>query len=53
MDLDLDTMAAIQAEKERESGGQLPLGPEGADLAEEKRYSIDMPEYIVKTDPLR
>ncbi len=51
--MDLDVMAQIQAQKMRDTGGKLPLDAEGADLAEEKRYSIDLPEYIVKTDPLR
>lgn len=53
MGLDLDVMAQIQRQKEGEGDGQLPLDAEGADLAEEKRFSLDNPEYIVKTDPLR
>lgn len=52
--MDLDTMGAVQAEHERKGeGGRLPLDPEGAALAETKRFSLDMPEYVVKNDPLR
>lgn len=51
--MELDTMAEVQAEKERQEGGRAPLDPEGRALAETKRYSIDIPEYIVRTDPLR
>lgn len=53
--MDLETMEQIQTQKERDMAATepMPLDAEGADVAEEKRYSIDIPEYIVKTDPLR
>lgn len=51
--MDLETMGAVQREHERAASGQLPLDPEGAALAETKRFSLDIPEYVVKNDPLR
>lgn len=51
--MDLETMEAVQREHEEARDGQLPLDPEGAALAETKRFSLDIPEYVVKNDPLR
>lgn len=51
--MDLETMGAVQEEHERGEGGRLPLDPEGTALAETKRFSLDLPEYVVKNDPLR
>lgn len=51
--MDLETMGQIQESKHSITGAQLPLDAEGRELAERKRYSIDLPEHIVKTDPLR
>lgn len=52
--MDLDTMAEIQGQKATEEGGQLPLDDEGREVAEKKRFAIDLGEYTVaKTDPLR
>ena len=55
MSMNLETMAAIQAEKtkEIEAGTQQPLDPEGKALAEEKRKTFDLPTNAVKVDPLR
>lgn len=51
----LETMAVIQAEKEKEIAAQeqQPLNPEGVAMAEDKRDSFDLPINVVKTDPLR
>lgn len=53
--MNLETMAAIQAEKLREISAQdqLPLNPEGRALAEDKRKTFDLPTNAVKVDPLR
>jgi len=51
--MELNTMAAIQTEKQRETGAQLPLDPEGRALAEDKRKTFDLPTNAVKVDPLR
>lgn len=51
--VDLDTMEAIQREHEAGHREHLPLDPEGRALAETKRFSLDIPEYVVKNDPLR
>ena len=53
--MELETMGQIQAQKERDMAATepLPLDAEGAHVAEEKRFAIDNPEYIVQTDPLR
>lgn len=49
---DLDVMAAIQREKEKEiTEGQMPLDDEGKLLAEGKRFTFDVIETPV--DPLR
>lgn len=55
MSMNLDTMAAIQAEKLKEIAAQEapPLDPEGKALAEEKRKTFDLPTNAVKVDPLR
>lgn len=54
MSMDLETMEIIQREKLREiEDDQLPLDPEGKDLAEEKRKTFDLPTNAVKVDPLR
>ena len=55
MSMNLDTIAAIQAEKLREIAAQTqqPLDPEGRALAEEKRKTFDLPTNAVKVDPLR
>lgn len=55
MSMNLDTMAAIQAEKLKEiaAEAQQPLDPEGKALAEEKRKTFDLPTNAVKVDPLR
>lgn len=52
---DLETMAAIMAEKEKElaAHGLPPLDAEVADVAEEKRKTFDLPTNAVKVDPLR
>lgn len=53
--MDLDVMAAIQAEKTAELAAetQPPLDPEGVALAEDKRKTFDLPTNAVKVDPLR
>lgn len=53
MNRDLDTMAAIQAEKAKDIGAaeQLPLDAEGKALAEGKRFTLDVVE--TPADPLR
>ena len=55
MSMDLEAMAAIQAEKAKEIAAQEqpPLDPEGRALAEEKRKTFDLPTNAVKVDPLR
>ena len=55
MDMSLDTMAAIQAEKLKEIAAEppQPLDPEGQALAEDKRKTFDLPTNAVKVDPLR
>ena len=53
--IDLETMAVIMAEKEKELAAQglPPLDAEVADVAEEKRKTFDLPTNAVKVDPLR
>jgi hypothetical protein len=55
MSMNLDTMAAIQAEAKKEIAARelQPLDPEGKALAEEKRKTFDLPTNAVKVDPLR
>lgn len=55
MSMNLDIMATIQAEKEREiiAQGNPELDPEIEDVAEEKRKTFDLPTNAVKVDPLR
>ncbi len=54
MSMDLNTMARIQNEKEKEiEAGQHELDPEGIRMAEEKRKTFDLPTNAVKVDPLR
>lgn len=55
MERDMQTMAAIQAEKEKEiaQGEAKELDAEGAKMAEEKRMTFDMPINVAKVDPLR
>lgn len=55
MNRELDTMAAIMAEKEKELrlADMLPLDDEGRAVAEEKRKTFDLPTNAVKVDPLR
>lgn len=55
MSMNLDTMAAIQAEKLKEIAAQTqqPLDPEGQALAGDKRKTFDLPTNAVKVDPLR
>lgn len=55
MSMNLDIMAAIQAEKLKEIAAQTqqPLDPEGKALAEDKRKTFDLPTNAVKVDPLR
>ena len=55
MSMNLDTMAAIQAEKRKEieAGTPQPLDPEGEAMAEIKRKTFDLPTNAVKVDPLR
>jgi hypothetical protein len=55
MSMELDTMAAIMAEKSKEMQQQEPhpLDPEGRYMAEEKRKTFDLPTNAVKVDPLR
>lgn len=51
--MDFTTMTQVQAQKQANATGPLPLDPEGRALAETKRFSLDIPEYVVKNDPLR
>lgn len=51
--MDFTTMTQVQAQKQRGGDGPMPLDPEGRALAETKRFSLDIPEYVVKNDPLR
>lgn len=53
MTRDLNVMATIQAEKEKEieASEQIPLAGEGNVLASEKRFTFDV--ITVPTDPLR
>lgn len=53
MTRDLDTMAKIQHEKDREidAARMQPLNPEGVTMAKYKRFTIDM--VGVPVDPLR
>lgn len=55
MDINLDVMAAIQAEKLKEIAAEAlqPLDPEGEALAGDKRKTFDLPTNAVKVDPLR
>lgn len=50
---ELDVMAQIQAEKEKEisAQGQQALNPEGVKMADEKRFTFDVVETPI--DPLR
>lgn len=53
---DLETMAQIMAEKDREmqqTSELPPLDPEARNLAEWKRKTFDLPTNAVKVDPLR
>lgn len=51
--LDFTTMTQVQAQKQANATGPMPLDSEGRALAETKRFSLDIPEYVVKNDPLR
>lgn len=55
MEKDVNVMAQIQAEKQKEIARQeqQPLNPEGAAMAGEKRKTFDLPTNAVKVDPLR
>lgn len=54
MNRELDTMAAIMAEKDKDmQRDMLPLDDEGRAVAEEKRKTFDLPTNAVKVDPLR
>ena len=55
MSMELERMAAIQAEKAKEIAAQeqQPLDAEGQELAEDKRKTFDLPTNAVKVDPLR
>ncbi len=55
MSMELERMAAIQAEKQKEISAQeqRPLDAEGQALAEDKRKTFDLPTNAVKVDPLR
>lgn len=55
MEKNLDTMAEIMAEKDKEMQAQElpPLDDEGKALAEHKRKTFDLPTNAVKVDPLR
>lgn len=53
MERNLDIMAAIQAEKEKDMArqDQQPLDAEGTMMAEHKRFTFDVID--IPTDPLR
>lgn len=53
MDRDLDIMATIMEEREKELKTEelQPLNPEGETMAEHKRFTFDV--ITVPTDPLR
>ena len=53
MTRDLDVMATIMAEKEKDiaSGEQQPLNAEGEKMAEHKRFTFDVID--TPSDPLR
>lgn len=53
MERDLETMAAIQAEKEKEIEAEelQPLDDEGETMAEHKRFTFDVVD--IPSDPLR
>ena len=55
MPMDLEIMATIQDEKEKEivEEGNPTLDEEITDVAEEKRKTFDLPTNAVKVDPLR
>lgn len=55
MSMNLDTMAAIQTEKQVETASATPqpLDAEGEALARDKRKTFDLPTNAVKVDPLR
>ena len=55
MGKNLDTMAKIMAEKDRDLQAQdlPPLDDEGKALAEHTRKMFDLPTNAVKVDPLR
>lgn len=55
MEKNLDTMAEIMAEKDKEMQAQElpPLDDEGKALAQHKRKTFDLPTNAVKVDPLR
>lgn len=51
---DLNTMAEIMAEKDKElAKGLPPMDEETKALAEKKRKTFDLPTNAVKVDPLR
>ena len=51
---DLNTMAEIMAEKDKElAQGMPPMDEETKALAEKKRKTFDLPTNAVKVDPLR
>ena len=51
---DLDTMAEIMAEKDKElAQGLPPMDEETKAIAEKKRKTFDLPTNAVKVDPLR
>ena len=51
----LETMAIIQDQKTQDIAAQAqpPLDAEGAEMAEYKRDTFDLPINVAKTDPLR
>ena len=55
MEMNLDTMAEIMAEKDKDMQAQElpPLDDEGKALAQHKRKTFDLPTNAVKVDPLR
>lgn len=51
---ELETMAQIMAEKDKElSQGLPPMDEETKAIAEKKRKTFDLPTNAVKVDPLR
>ena len=55
MERDIQTMAVIQAEKQKEIEQSEPqaLDAEGAKMAQDKRMTFDMPINVPLVDPLR